>query len=104
MNEIHHIYRTGVAITIVQCDTDITDISEYKGKKDGLKVHGRGGTRFDPVIDYYNENKKKYTSLVYFTDGECDCSVKPLGKVLWVISERSSMNKNLPGLVIKLES
>ena len=102
MNEIHHIYKAGVDITIIQCDTSIRSIEAYRGKND-LKVQGRGGTEFDPVLDYYNENSKKYTSLVYFTDGECDANVKPKGNVLWVISERSSMNNDLPGKVIKLE-
>jgi predicted metal-dependent peptidase len=102
MNEIHHIYKAGVDITIVQCDTRITSIKSYTGKHE-LEVQGRGGTEFDPVLDYYNENQKKYTSLVYFTDGECNTSVKPKGNVLWVLSEQSSMNESLPGKVIKLE-
>jgi predicted metal-dependent peptidase len=102
MNEIHHIYKAGVDITIVQCDTSINSIEEYKGKNE-LNVKGRGGTEFDPVLDYYNANQKKYTSLVYFTDGECYASVKPKGRILWVLSERSSMNESLPGHVIKLE-
>ena len=102
MSEIHHIYKAGVDITIVQCDTHIRSIDPYRGKNE-LKVHGRGGTYFDPVLEYYNENTKKYTSLVYFTDGECNTHVKPKGNVLWVLSERSSMNNDLPGKVIKLE-
>ena len=102
MNEIHHIYKVGVDITVVQCDTSIKSIEPYKGKNE-ISVLGRGGTEFDPVLDYYNANLKKYTSLVYFTDGECYTSVRPRGKVLWVLSERSSMNEDLPGQVIKLE-
>jgi len=102
MNEIHHIYKVGVDITVVQCDTSIKSIEPYKGKNE-ISVLGRGGTEFDPVLDYYNANLKKYTSLVYFTDGECYTSVKPKSKVLWVLSERSSMNEDLPGQVIKLE-
>ena len=102
MNEMHHIYKCGVDITVIQCDTNIKSIEPYKGQKD-LNVHGRGGTEFDPVLEYFNENLKKYTSLVYFTDGECYATVKPKGNVLWVISERSSMNNGLPGKVIKLE-
>ena len=102
MNEMHHIYKCGVDITVIQCDTNIKSIEPYKGQKD-LNVHGRGGTEFDPVLEYFNENLKKYTSLVYFTDGECYARVKPKGNVLWVISERSSMNNGLPGKVIKLE-
>jgi predicted metal-dependent peptidase len=102
MNEIHHIYKVGVDITVVQCDTSIKSIEPYRGKNE-ISVLGRGGTEFDPVVDYYNANLKKYTSLVYFTDGECYTSVRPRGKVLWVLSERSSMNEDLPGQVIKLE-
>lgn len=102
MNEIHHIYKAGVDVTIVQCDTSINSIKEYKGAP-MLNISGRGGTEFDPVLDYYNANDKKYTSLVYFTDGECYTSVKPKGRVLWVLSERSDMNESLPGHIIKLE-
>jgi predicted metal-dependent peptidase len=102
MSEIYHIYKCGVDITIVQCDTRIRSIEPYKGKFE-MAVQGRGGTEFDPVLEYFNENQKKYTSLVYFTDGECWTHVKPKGNVLWVISERSQMNNDLPGKVIKLE-
>jgi len=101
MNEMHHIYKTGVDITLVQCDTYIRDISEYKGTYD-LKLHGRGGTSFTPVIKYFNENTS-YTSLVYFTDGEASTSISPRAKVLWVHSEQSDINEDLPGLKIKLE-
>ena len=102
MGEIHHIYKAGVDVTIMQCDTSIKSIEAYKGKNE-INVVGRGGTEFDPVLEYYNANQKKYTSLVYFTDGECYTSVVPKGNVLWVLSERSSMNESLPGRVIKLE-
>lgn len=102
MGEIQHIYKAGVEITIIQCDTQIKSIEPYKGKNQ-IEVKGRGGTEFDPVLEYYNANTKKYTSLVYFTDGECNADVKPRGNVLWVLSERSSMNNGLPGKVIKLE-
>jgi predicted metal-dependent peptidase len=102
MSEMHHIYKCGVDITIVQCDTRINSIEPYKGKFE-MNVIGRGGTEFDPVLNYFNENIRVYTSLVYFTDGECNARVKPKGNVLWVLSERSSMNEDLPGKVIKLE-
>ena len=102
MSEIYHIYKCGVDITVVQCDTMIRSIEPYKGKFE-MGVQGRGGTEFDPVLEYFNANLKKYTSLVYFTDGECSYSVKPRGNTLWVLSERSYMNTDLPGKVIKLE-
>ena len=102
MNEIYHIHKCGVDVTIIQCDTSIKSIEPFDPKKD-LTVHGRGGTEFDPVLEYYNANLRKYTSLVYFTDGECWTNVQPKAPVLWVLSERSDMNNSLPGKVIKLE-
>ena len=102
MSEINHIHKCGVDVTIIQCDTTIRSIEPYKGKFE-MGVQGRGGTEFDPVLEYFNENLRKYTSLVYFTDGECWTTVKPKGNILWVLSERSSMNDSLPGRVIKLE-
>jgi predicted metal-dependent peptidase len=102
MNEIHHIYRAGVDITIIQCDTRINSIEKYSGEFE-LNVIGRGGTYFDPVLEFFNENLKTFTSLVYFTDGEATANVTPKGKTLWVLSERSHMNHDLPGKVIKLE-
>jgi hypothetical protein len=102
MSEIYHIYKCGVDVTVVQCDTQIRSIEPYKGKFE-MNALGRGGTEFDPVLEYFNENLRTYTSLVYFTDGECYTRVRPKGNILWVLSERSSMNDSLPGKVIKLE-
>ena len=102
MNEMHHIYKAGVDITIIQCDTRIRSIEKYNGEHE-LTVNGRGGTEFDPVLEYFNDNNKLYTSLVYFTDGECSTSILPKGPTLWVLSEQSYMNESLPGRVIKLE-
>ena len=102
MTEIHHINKCGVDITVIQCDTTIRSIEPFNPKVP-VKVYGRGGTEFDPVLEYYNENLRKYTSLVYFTDGECTAHVKPKAPVLWVLSEQSNMNDSLPGKVIKLE-
>lgn len=102
MNEIYYIYKCGVDVTIIQCDVDIKSIEKYDGKLE-LGVVGRGGTNFDPVLEYFNENQRTFTSLIYFTDGECDTTVKPKGNVLWVLSGQSHMHENLPGKVIKLE-
>ena len=101
MNEIYHIHKTGCDVTVIQCDAAIRSIEKFNPKLD-ITIHGRGGTAFDPVIDYYNANKKMYTSLIYFTDGECSASSNPQGKCLWVLSSVSQENNDLPGQVIKL--
>jgi predicted metal-dependent peptidase len=99
--EIDHINQTGSDITVIQCDASIRSIKPYK-KGDSIHVHGRGGTAFDPVLEYFNENVKKYSCMVYLTDGECYTNVKVRGKMLWVISTRGNINKDLVGPQIKL--
>jgi len=100
-NEIRHIHKTGTEITVLQCDTQINSIEKYDPKKD-VRVQGRGGTEFDPVIDYYNKNSKRFTCLVYLTDGECYTTITPRGRMLWVISSKARINEQLPGPQIQL--
>ena len=100
-HEIDHINKTGAEITVLQCDTQINSIKKYSAG-DTVEIFGRGGTEVDPVIEYYNQHVRNYSCMVYLTDGECYCSVKPRGKMLWVISSRSQINEDLPGPKIKL--
>ena len=51
-----------------------------------------------------NHNNKKYTSLVYLTDGECSAPTKPCKPTLWVLSSKSKMNDELPGLKVKMDT
>jgi len=102
MGEIHHIYKAGTKITIAQCDAHINSIEEYKGMKGSIKISGRGGTEFTPICDHFNKFKDKYSSCVYFTDGEGHTSTKPFKPMLWVHSSRSHVNESLPGFKIKI--
>lgn len=101
MQEIHRIHKTGADVTIVQADAAIRHIGPYDPKSE-YKIYGRGGTSFDPVVDYYNANTKKYTCLVYLTDGEAPAPDKVRGRVLWALSSQSRMTDHLPGITIKL--
>jgi len=101
LNEIHHINKTGSYVDIIQCDTKIQSVEPFNPKKD-FKVHGRGGTSFQPVIDYYNENRRKYTTLIYLTDGEAPPPKDCPKRTLWCHSSRSRINEELPGYKIKL--
>jgi len=66
-NEIHHIHKSGVSITIAEGDAKIQNVYEYKGKTPET-VQGRGGTDMNPFIEYFNQNKQ-YTNLIILTDG-----------------------------------
>lgn len=103
MGEIHHIWKCGVKITVAQCDSSIANIKEYNGNKhNGIEIHGRGGTTFDPVIHFYNDHKKDYTNLIYFTDGEAPAPPKPHKSMLWVLSRDRQYNDELPGFQINI--
>ena len=102
-NEIYHMYKTGTEITVVECDAEIQREYEYKGKLEEIKVAGRGGTDFEPVMVYLKEHQHKFQNLIYFTDGECSApETKPMKPILWVHSSRSPINEELPGAKIKI--
>lgn len=64
-NVLENVHFDG--LTVVQCDTDIRDVQEYEHDDEiNPKVHGRGGTQFQPVFDYIKENPTD--GLIYFTD------------------------------------
>ena len=101
--EIHHISKGQTQITILQCDAAIRSITPYsKTDVDAIKIHGRGGTDFNPIIDYANNNPHKYTALIVMTDGCAPAPEKCRLKILWVHDETSEINENLIGLKIKL--
>lgn len=96
--EIDHVYNAGARVTIIECDTKINSITEYDGKT-LPKIHGRGGTEFDPPVDYYLKNKKDYAALIYFTDGECTLPKNRPSGMVWVITP-GGLHQDYPGKVI----
>ena len=102
LSEIYHLQKTGSEVTIIHCDTAISHVDKYVHGKEYV-IHGRGGTSFQPVIDYYNEHIKNISCLIYFTDGEAPAPINARGNILWVLSSKSKDNQELPGAVIKLD-
>ena len=78
-------------------------VYEYKGNLEDLSVQGRGGTSFEPVMQYLVEHRNEFDNLIYLTDGECSSpATKPLKPILWVHSSKSRINEELPGTKIKI--
>ena len=102
-SEITYIYKAGARITILECDAAISANYEYTGKWTG-KVHGRGGTNFQPVIDYYRKNIKDYAALVYFTDGICNIPNNVPRDTIWVITSAGDHKKEYPGRTLFIPS
>lgn len=97
--EIHHIYKSGVNVTVVECDTQIQNIFEYKGKQE-IKISGRGGTIMSPIIEYYKKHKE-FSSCVLFTDGYCETEMPLCKNLIWVITPSGNKStKYSPGQTI----
>jgi predicted metal-dependent peptidase len=90
-SEIHNIWRQGAEIEIIECDAEVQRIYEYQGKKPSF-LKGGGGTHFDPVFSYINENSfKRYDGCIYLTDGYApQPQVKPPCKVFWLLTPDGS--------------
>lgn len=102
LNEMTYLTKLGHEIDVIECDTNAHDVFKFNPRSD-FSVYGRGGTSFQPPIDYYNEHMKQYSCLIYCTDGECCPPQNAHGNILWVLSQQSNMNNDLPGQVIKIE-
>lgn len=62
------------------------------------EITGRGGTNFQPPIDYFLENHSRYSGMIIFTDGEGD--VPKVGgtignaSILWILDSRLAYEKS----------
>ncbi len=83
--EIHHIWRGGAEVRVVECDTEIHSTWDYRGRPPE-SITGRGGTSFDAPIDYANREYRP-DAVIYFTDGYAPPPSRPCRvPLLWVIS------------------
>jgi predicted metal-dependent peptidase len=72
-------------LIVIQCDTRVTDIAEYRsGDYINMEVKGRGGTKFSPALEWFAEHHPDTGALIYFTDLECsDYGQEPECPMLW---------------------
>lgn len=54
------------------------------------QINGRGGTNFQPAIDFFSEHKNDYSGLIIFTDGKGSIPVLTNSKnnILWILDSR----------------
>lgn len=80
-------------IDVLQFDNGIKlPLLSIKKAKTMVKVTGRGGTNFQPVINYF-EAQKEYDGLIVFTDGKAPKpEISTKRRILWVLLNRSCYN------------
>ena len=86
-------------IDVIQFDCEIQGecMSLKKAKKQkSFAIHGRGGTSFQPVLDYLHEHNC-YDGLIILTDGEADIPNKESitrTRILWICESENSYNRH----------
>jgi predicted metal-dependent peptidase len=101
MEQIYLISKTDCEVTCVECDTEMYEPWLFN-KNRQISFKGRGGTSFDPVLEYFN--KEPYNGLIYFTDGYCSTSISTNKKILWVVTSNGTMEFNVPGNKVQIKN
>ena len=96
-------------IDLIFFDVNLKNTSPVKFSKNFnlAEITGRGGTNFQPPIDYFLENRSRYSGMIIFTDGEGEVPKLPGGagnsSILWILDSRLAYEKarwwieSLPG-------
>lgn len=102
--EVHRIWEHGTRVTVVECDAKVQCHWQYTGTHPKV-VMGRGGTDFTPVFQWMRKQQRRWSGCIYLTDGHALApTVAPPCKLLWVVSSRFGMGKQLThGRAILLE-
>lgn len=68
----------------------------FKKKIDLGQIKGRGGTNFQPAIDFYFENRDVYNGMIIFTDGEGNIPKLNgnMANILWILEGRIAYEKS----------
>lgn len=87
-------------IDLIFFDVNLKNTSPIKFSKN-LKlaeIQGRGGTNFQPPIDYFLENRSRYSGMIIFTDGEGEVPKMTGGSgnasILWILYSRLAYEKS----------
>lgn len=79
-----------ISVKVLVADTDINVTFEYKPGME-IPVKGRGGTAYQPAIEYCNNADEEIDGLIYFGDGDAfDTPVKPGYPVLWAFTRKDT--------------
>ena len=85
--EVQAIWRQGSQVTIVEADNLVRKTWEFRGLTPG-RLKGRGGTKFDPALQWVADANPKFDAAIYFTDGKAQApTVRPGCKMLWVLPD-----------------
>lgn len=98
---INRFFKQGIErIEVIEFDSKITTEKPIllKQASNSIRVTGRGGTNFQPAIDYYYEHEE-YDGLVFLTDGYAPTPKVPDDKrhkpLAWILTTNGGNEDNL---------
>jgi len=101
---INRFFKQGIEqIEVIEFDSQITTEKPLmlKQASNGIRVIGRGGTNFQPAIDFYYEHEE-YDGLVFLTDGYAPTPKLPDDKrhkpLAWILTAQGGNEDNLKPL------
>ena len=101
---INRFFKQGIeSIEVIEFDSKITTEKPIALKQaaSGIRVIGRGGTNFQPAIDFYYEHEE-YDGLVFLTDGFAATPKLPDDKrhkpLAWILTTQGGNEENLKPL------
>ncbi len=90
---INRLFRSGTTqIELCQFDAALGPIEPMQRTHSEIKIQGRGGTNFQPIIDYTAEHAD-YDGLIILTDGQAPAPILPAHfatQILWVCQDRQA--------------
>lgn len=93
---INSSFRYGIRqLDVIQFDVNVTTVMTIKQALSSFSAVGRGGTNFQPAVDYAVKND--YDGLVILTDGYGPEPTLPKSaslKILWVCTDENSYETN----------
>ena len=96
---INRFFKYGIkTIDVIQFDRQLNgDAVTLEKAVAKMDVSGRGGTSFQPAIDYAAKHRKEYDGLIFLTDGYAPEPVLPKYfplKIVWVCEDRHSYEQH----------
>jgi predicted metal-dependent peptidase len=93
---INRLFQYGIeTIDTLQFDTELAGpVDKFTRKRFQVKIKGRGGTNFGPVLEYIDKHRD-YDGLIIVTDGVAGKPQKPSNrhtKVLWLFTSESTFD------------
>ncbi|MCL2727263.1 MAG: VWA-like domain-containing protein [Bacteroidales bacterium] len=96
---VNRFFKYGIeTMDVLQFDSEIKPpVTTIKKAEKSIKVHGRGGTDFQPAINYFETAKKPYDGLIFFTDGYApQPKMKPntIRRTVWICSNKENYHEH----------